>query len=92
MDENEFNFDESMNARSSNANEPLNPSKKCKEMGESDDDDLIEILKAKILSENHQLCSQQNEDRFFLLSLVSELQKVPANKKLQVKIGVLNII
>ena len=56
------------------------------------DDDLLDVLKAKILKNNKRQAEERNEDRMFLLSLVSELQKVPADRKLQVKASILNVI
>ncbi|KAK7077559.1 hypothetical protein SK128_006028 [Halocaridina rubra] len=61
-------------------------------MKRNNDDELIQVLKSKILCENQQPSDEANEDRLFLLSLVSELQKVPADRKLQVKSHIMTTI
>ncbi|XP_066939604.1 uncharacterized protein [Macrobrachium rosenbergii] len=51
----------------------------------STDDELIELLKKKALRENQQATNENDEDRMFLLSLVTQLHKVPADRKLKLK-------
>ena len=58
---------------------PHNQSRKTK------NDELIELLKKKAIHENQRAASENNEDRLFLLSLVTELHKVPADRKLKLK-------
>lgn len=58
----------------------------------SDDDEHNEVLKGKILRENQQASIETNEDKLFLLSLASELQKVPADRKLKVKTDIMSTI
>lgn len=58
----------------------------------NNDDELIQVLKDKLLRENEQPSDESDEDRLFLLSLVSELKKVPADKKLQVKSQIITTI
>lgn len=83
--------DNGMNVGTSREKEPENPSKTCK-IKKRNYEDLIEVLKAKILRENQQQSDETNEDRLFLLSLVSELKKVPGDRKLQVKPSKFNVI
>nr|XP_027237922.1 uncharacterized protein LOC113829043 [Penaeus vannamei] len=52
---------------------------------------LVQILK-KILKEGETSPSEKDEDRLFLLSLVSELHKVPADKKLKLKSDIITAI
>ncbi|XP_063591556.1 uncharacterized protein LOC134768664 [Penaeus indicus] len=53
--------------------------------------ELVHVLK-KILKEGEALPSEKDEDRLFLLSLVSELHKVPADKKLKLKSDIITAI
>ena len=58
----------------------------------NDDDELVLVLKGKIPRENQQASHETNEDRLFLLSLVSELQKIPTDRKLKVKSDIIDTI
>ena len=78
---NDEDVDNDINVGTPREKEPENPSAKSKKTT-TNNDDLIEVLKVKILRENQQQSDETNEDRLFLLSLVSELQKVPADRKL----------
>lgn len=92
MDESKDEDDDNgMNVGTSREKEQENPSKTSK-IKKRNDEDLIEVLKAKLLRENQQQWDETNEDRLFLLSLVSELKKVPADRKLIVKASILNVI
>lgn len=55
------------------------------------DDAFIHVFK-KILQAAEKSSCEKDEDRFFLLSLVSELHKVPPNKKLKLKSEIINAI
>lgn len=63
-----------------------------KKRGNSDDSELIQALKNKILHESKQASDENDEDRMFLLSLVSELHKVPADRKLKVRSDIISTI
>lgn len=63
-----------------------------KKRGNHDDNELTQALKNKILHENKQTSNENDEDRMFLLSLVSELHKVPAIRKLKVKSDIISTI
>lgn len=67
---------------------PHNQSRKTK----NTDDELIELLKKKALHENQRAISENDEDRMFLLSLVTELHKVPADRKLKLKQDIIGTI
>ncbi|XP_045115863.1 uncharacterized protein LOC123507221 [Portunus trituberculatus] len=56
-----------------------------------EDENLIHTLVKKIIqSEN--MSSENNEDRLFLLSLTSELHKVPEHRKLKLKADIITLI
>ena len=88
---NEEDDDIDMDVGTQREKEQENTSNKSKKR-KTNNDDLIEVLKLKILRENQQQAEETNEDRLFLLSLVSELEKVPADRKLQLKANILNCI
>lgn len=46
----------------------------------------------KVIHENQRIASENDEDRLFLLSLVKELHKVPADRKLKLKQDIIYII
>lgn len=56
------------------------------------DDDFIDLLKMKVVEEKIQPNLETDEDKLFLLSLVSELRKVPADRKLKVKGNIIYVI
>lgn len=56
-----------------------------------EEDELIQVLKKKIL-QGEKPSGENDEDRLFLLSLVSELHKVPADKKLKLKFDIIAAI
>lgn len=58
----------------------------------SDDDELDEVLKTRIVEESQQASLDNDEDRLFLLSLVSELRKVPVDRKLKLKSDIIAAI
>lgn len=56
-----------------------------------EEDELIQVIKNKIL-QGEKPSAENDEDRLFLLSLVSELHKVPADKKLKLKFDIIAAI
>ena len=75
-----------------------------RKMSSTDEDELIQILKKRIFQgkdskpttnqkeDNMPIVNEENEDRLFLLSLVTELHKVPELKKLKVKSDLMKLI
>lgn len=65
---------------------------KQRKRGQSNDDEIIKILKKKIVNEENTKCEEVDEDKLFLLSLVSEMQKIPADRKLKARADVISAI
>ncbi|KAK8390332.1 hypothetical protein O3P69_010185 [Scylla paramamosain] len=62
-----------------------------RKIASKEDDELIHTLMKKIIRcEN--MSSENNEDRLFLLSLTSELHKVPEDRKLKLKGDIITLI
>lgn len=71
---------------------PVNKGKK-KKRTRQEDDELIEILKKKIVSDvENKKCDEQDGDRLFLLSLLPEIRKVLPERKLKLRSDLLATI
>lgn len=57
------------------------------------DQELIDVLKKKVLSaETPQTSVETNEDQLFLLSMVSEMMKVPVERKLKLRGDIISLV
>ncbi|GBN49709.1 hypothetical protein AVEN_120546-1 [Araneus ventricosus] len=68
------------------------PKTKKRKRGRNEDDELIEVLKKKIASEADAAEEAKDEDRHFLLSLLSEIRKVPDERKLKLRSDIISVI
>lgn len=67
----------------------LNKSKKRS----GNDHELIEVLKKKIASEDKpRVFDETDEDKLFLLSMLTEIHKVPAEKKLKLRADMISLV
>lgn len=57
-----------------------------------EDDELDQVLRKKVLQKCKRPSEENDEDRMFLLSLVSELHRVPVNRKLKLKSDIIAVI
>lgn len=65
--------------------------RQSKKRANEEEGELIQVLRKKIL-QGENPSGENDEDRLFLLSLVSELHKVPADKKLKLKFDIIAAI
>ncbi|KAG8297615.1 hypothetical protein J6590_031658 [Homalodisca vitripennis] len=57
------------------------------------DQQLIDVLKKKVLyAETPQTSDETNEDRLFLLSMVSDMMKVPVERKLKLRGDIISLV
>jgi len=57
------------------------------------DQELIDVLKKKVLSaDTAQTSVETNEDQLFLLSMVSEMMKVPVERKLKLRGDIISLV
>lgn len=57
-----------------------------------EDDEFVQIHRKKVFQKCKRLPEESDEDRMFLLSLVSELHRVPVNRKLKLKSDIIAVI
>lgn len=72
-------------------NNPANNTKTSRKRQNKENDDLISVLKKKICMQSTG-SDEEDEDRLFLLSLVSEMHKVPHERKLKLKCDIIMAI